>query len=77
MPELGHLNELNELLREQGFAENHPYRLILVRMAEIDSDISKSEYGEVNDSNDQPPDEDDYYLLCDAIIQEITAGLTP
>ena len=51
--------------------------IVQVSRAEIDSDISKSEYGAVNDNNDRPPDGDDYNLLWDAIIQEITAGLTP
>ena len=73
-PELGLLKELDTLLEQRGFAATHPYRVILIRMAEIDSDISKSGYRPVSDNEDRPPDGDDYNLLWDAILDEIKAA---
>ena len=46
-------------------------RNILIRMREIDRDISPSVYNGGNDTNDRPPNGDDYNLLWDAILDEI------
>ena len=50
-------------------------RNLAIRMAEIDSNLSKSMYvgGGPDDGRDQPPTGDDYNLLWDAIIDECRA----
>lgn len=49
-------------------------RLILVRMAEVDSYVSKSLYSSEH-TEDRPPEGEDYNLLFDAVIDEIKASL--
>lgn len=46
---------------------------LLKRMAEIDSCITPSIYGQHEPFADRPPTGDDYNLLWDAILDEITA----
>jgi hypothetical protein len=46
---------------------------IISRMAEIDRDISKSQYGAADDRGDRPPDGDDYNALWDTIVAAFDA----
>ena len=46
---------------------------IIARMAEVDRDISKSQYGADDDSHDRPPGGDDYDALWDTIVAAFDA----
>jgi hypothetical protein len=46
---------------------------IIDRMAEVDRDISKSQYDASDDSHDRPPDGDDYNALWDTIVAAFDA----
>lgn len=46
---------------------------IIARMAEVDRDITKSQYGAADDSQDRPPDGDDYNALWDTIVAAFDA----
>jgi hypothetical protein len=41
---------------------------IIAHMAEVDRNISESQYGAADDSHDRPPDGDDYHALWDTIV---------
>lgn len=69
------LQSLREVVATNGSETSDLIRNILTRMEEIDGDISKSLYADVPDTEDRPPNGDDYNLLWDAIIDEITATL--
>lgn len=75
-PNLGRLKELYDKIEDtdtnplaEGFAN------ILIRMAEVDGNISKSLYADVPDTEDRPPTGDDYDLLWDAVINEMVSAL--
>jgi hypothetical protein len=42
-------------------------------MAEVDRDITKSQYGAADDNQDRPPDGDDYNALWDTIVAAFDA----
>ena len=46
---------------------------IIMRMVQIDRDITASAYNGGDDSKDRPPTGDDYNLLWDAILDEINS----
>lgn len=70
---LGPLKKLDERLKDQGYPTKHPYRRIVAAMADVDSDISRSDYycGDLDGADDRPPNGDDYNDLWTAIKREI------
>lgn len=77
-PSLGKLLKLfDRVKKESVFSFRVLSMALLTRAAEIDSDITKSAYYGRSDNDDRIPTGDDYNLLFDAIMDEITALLTP
>lgn len=85
-PHLGKLAKLFDRVQGDAGVESlfrSLARSLLVRVAEIDSQITKSAYYTGDDSAikrgdfDTPPTGDDYNLLFDAIMDEIIALLPP
>ena len=73
---LGPLKPYNDKIRDAGLeAEQLKACLqnIIARMAEVDRDISKSQYGAADNSHDRPPDGDDYNALWDTIVAAFDA----
>jgi hypothetical protein len=88
VPLASHPHNLDPVARLIAFGDNHPIpfgvlimtlnelvRNIIVRMAEIDSDITTDGYDTPKKNREpRPPEGDDYNTLWDALIDEIRAA---